>query len=95
MKHEIFIFLIIIYCVYNILTFATYGYDKYCAGKGKWRVSEGRLMGMAFFFGGAGAFLGMQVFRHKTKHLQFQILVPIFMVVQAIMWVVIARCVLY
>lgn len=95
MRHKIFLLFLILYAVHNILTFAAYGYDKYCARKGKWRVSERRLMGLAFFFGGAGAFLGMQVFRHKTKHLQFEILVPFFMVLQAVIWVVLARCILY
>lgn len=95
MKSKIFVFLLIIYCVHNLLTFAAYGYDKYCAKTGKWRLTEKRLMALAFYFGGAGAFLGMQIFRHKTKHLQFQILVPAFMVIQAVIWVIAATIVLY
>ena len=51
-------------------------------------------MGYAFFFGGPGAFLGMQIFRHKTKHLQFQIFVPVFMILQIVMWVVAAIIIL-
>lgn len=95
MKNKIFIVVLIVYCVYNLLVFAAYGYDKYCAKKGKWRLTEKYLMGLAFYFGGAGAFLGMQIFRHKTKHLQFQILVPAFMVIQAVLWVIAAIVVLY
>lgn len=86
MNSKIFLFLCIIYIVYNVIVLITYGYDKYLAREGKWRITERQLMGMAFFFGGPGAFLGMQVFRHKTKHLQFQILVPVFMVLQVLLW---------
>lgn len=94
MSDKFFLFLCIIYVTYNIIVFVTYGYDKYLAKKGRWRISEKRLMGMAFFFGGPGAFLGMQIFRHKTKHLQFEILVPLFMVLQAGMWVIAAKIIL-
>ncbi len=94
MSDKFFLFLCIIYVTYNIIVFVTYGYDKYLAKKGGRRISEKRLMGMAFFFGGPGAFLGMQIFRHKTKHLQFEILVPIFMVLQAGMWVIAAKIIL-
>ncbi|MGN0151870.1 MAG: DUF1294 domain-containing protein [Wujia sp.] len=94
MNEKIFLFLCIIYSVYNVIVIFTYGYDKYQAKKDRWRIPERRLMGMAFFFGGPGAFLGMQIFRHKTKHLQFEILVPIFMLLQTIGWVIAARIVL-
>ena len=30
--------------------------------------------------GSLGALLGMEVFRHKTKHWQFKVLVPVFLV---------------
>ena len=33
-------------------------------------------------FGGTGALLGMRVFRHKTRHWKFRILVPLLAVVQ-------------
>ena len=32
--------------------------------------------------GAAGAFLGMRVFRHKTKHWKFRILVPLFLALE-------------
>ena len=37
---------------------------------------------MCFFC--LGAFAGMQIFRHKTKHLRFQILVPLFLVLHIV-----------
>lgn len=95
MKSEIFILVLIVYLLYNISVMIVYGMDKYYAKKDKWRIPEKTLVGLAFFFGGPGAFLGMQFFRHKTKHLQFQILVPIFMILQIVIWVFAAKIVLY
>lgn len=76
--------------VYNLVTFGVYGYDKKCAIKNKRRISEKQLILMGLCFGGIGAFLGMQLFRHKTRHLKFQILIPVFMIVQIITYVMLA-----
>lgn len=64
---------------WNIIVFALYGYDKISAIKGTWRISERTLILAAFLMGGFGAFLGMQIFRHKTKKLKFNISVPLAM----------------
>ena len=74
--------LLICLIVYNCLVFFLYGYDKKCAQKGKWRVSEKTLLLCAALGGGCGAFFGMQFFRHKTKHLRFKLLVPLFLIIQ-------------
>ena len=66
--------------VINIAAFVMYGIDKRKAEKHQWRIPEARLIMMAVCGGGAGAALGMKVFRHKTKHLKFTILVPLFTV---------------
>ena len=71
--------ILIAYVVWNIIVFFVYGYDKHQAKKEGQRVPEKTLLLLAFFFGGAGAYIGMQSFRHKTKHKSFQILVPIFL----------------
>lgn len=68
---------IMILAIWNAFVFITYGVDKYNSMNGKRRISEANLLSMAFFFGGFGAFLGMLVLRHKTKHLNFIILVPL------------------
>ena len=62
--------------VWNIVTFALYGADKSKAKKKKRRISETNLILCAFLMGGLGALLGMLVFRHKTKHLKFKLLIP-------------------
>lgn len=40
----------------NAITFAVYGYDKFCAKRGAWRVPEIRLLGLAALGGSAGPF---------------------------------------
>ncbi len=64
----------------NLLAFALYGIDKLKAKKGAWRIPESTLLLVAFLGGSLGALLGMELFRHKTKHAKFKILVPLFLV---------------
>jgi len=61
----------------NVIAFAAYGIDKWKARHGKWRISEMTLILLAFIGGALGALLGMKVFRHKTQHWKFKILVPL------------------
>ena len=75
----------IIYCLVfiNAAAFMLYGIDKHKAVKGKFRIPEATLLGVAFIGGAAGAFLGMQLFRHKTRKPKF-LLVPLFLILQII-----------
>ena len=76
---------LVFYIIMNLVTFILYGADKSKARKGKWRIPEKTLLLFAACFGGLGAFLGMKIFRHKTKHTSFKILVPVFMIIQFIL----------
>lgn len=89
------ILILLLLIIYNIITFFVYGYDKYCAKRKKWRVPEKLLILIAFWFGGIGAFLGMQLFRHKTKHIKFKLLIPVFLVVQIIILCIYIKTVIY
>lgn len=71
--------------IINIITFIVYAVDKNAAKKQKWRVRESTLLLLAFIGGSVGALLGMYGLRHKTKHLQFVIPVPIFFVLHVIL----------
>lgn len=71
--------IILYYITVNIIAFAMYGADKYFAIKDMWRISEKALLGIAAIGGAFGAFAGMEIFRHKTKHANFIILVPVLM----------------
>ena len=74
--------LIIYVAVMSLIAFAAFGLDKYKAKTDKWRTPEKTLFLLAIIGGGIGAFLGMQVFRHKTKHTQFVIGIPVIMIAQ-------------
>lgn len=63
--------------IWNMIVFAVYGIDKRKSIKNKWRIKEVTLIEFAFLMGGAGAIIEMSMFRHKTKHLKFKILVPL------------------
>ncbi len=67
----------------SLLALLLFGIDKAKARRGAWRIPEKTLF-LAVFLGGApGALLGMQVFRHKTKHRSFRLGVPAALVLWA------------
>lgn len=61
----------------SIIGFILMGVDKSKAKRGAWRIPEKTLLGTALLGGGAGVWLGMEVFRHKTKHWYFKYGVPV------------------
>ncbi|MCI6022255.1 MAG: DUF1294 domain-containing protein [[Bacteroides] pectinophilus] len=63
----------------NLTAFIAYGVDKRKAVKGQWRIPEATLIGLALAGGPVGAYAGMKVFHHKTKHAKFTIGVPAIM----------------
>ena len=80
--------LAIYFVVINIVTFVVYGVDKSKSKKNKWRISEKTLILLAVVGGSVGTILGMNVFRHKTKHLKFSVGVPIIIALQVVLAVV-------
>ena len=61
----------------NLITFILYGVDKRRAKKGAWRIPEKTLLTGTWLLGGVGAWLAMRTFRHKTKHIAFQVSAPV------------------
>ncbi len=57
----------------NVAAFVAYGLDKRLARAQRLRVPELVLLGLALLGGSAGAFAGMQMFRHKTQKLSFRV----------------------
>lgn len=57
-------------------------WDKRCAKKDARRIPEKNLFLSAIFGGSIGAIVGMQWFRHKTKHWYFVVGMPAILVVQ-------------
>ncbi len=69
----------------NIISFALMGRDKSLARKGKNRISEKALFLVAIVGGSVGSILGMQLFRHKTKHKSFVLGMPAILAAQLIL----------
>lgn len=66
----------------NVIGFALMGIDKSRAKNHAWRISESALFIVALLFGSLGSVIGMQVFRHKTKHWYFKWGMPLILLVQ-------------
>lgn len=66
----------------NVVTFALFAYDKYCAQHDKWRVRESTLLFWAAIGGSLGAGLAMEIYHHKTLHAKFKFGVPILLFLQ-------------
>ena len=57
--------------ILSIAAFITYGIDKLKAKGNRWRIPEKTLLLMGLLGGAVGALLGMEMFRHKTRHWYF------------------------
>ena len=68
--------------VMNMIGFTLMGIDKRRAIQRQRRISEKTLFTCAICFGSFGVFLGMEQFRHKTKHLTFKLGIPCLMIIQ-------------
>jgi len=56
--------------------------DKQFAKAHQWRIRESTLLSVAFLGGAFGSLFGMLLFHHKTRKRKFQILVPLFLLLQ-------------
>ena len=72
--------------IINVFAFVFYGLDKLKAKRNARRISERALLLLALVGGSVGAWLGMQVWRHKTKHAMFSIGVPVMLLLQAALY---------
>ena len=66
----------------NVVTFTVYGIDKRKARRGAWRIPEKTLFLLPLLGGSMGQLLGMNVFRHKTKHWYFVWGIPAILLAQ-------------
>ena len=78
---EIFI---VVFLAINLFTFLLYMADKRKAKKNKWRISEAVLIFFTIMMGGIGAFFGMVLLRHKTKHIKFKAVTAIGLIIATI-----------
>lgn len=73
---------IIYLVVINLIGFIVMFIDKQRAIKKKWRIREKTLFLIAIIGGSFGGILGMNIFRHKTKHQKFKYGFPIILFIQ-------------
>ena len=76
---KIFLYYVLAINLYGI--FVMYS-DKNKSKQGKWRTPEKTLFTIAIAYGALGIFIGMRLFRHKTKHNKFVIGIPAILIVQ-------------
>jgi uncharacterized membrane protein YsdA (DUF1294 family) len=78
--------IIIYYLIMNFIGFFIMRIDKNRAIHHEYRISEKTLWRTALLGGAVGTTFGMQLFRHKTKHLSFKIGFPFLAVIELILF---------
>lgn len=76
----------------NVIGFISMYLDKRKAVKSQWRIKESTLIMISILGGGIGSYLGMETFKHKTKHIKFKYGIPIIIVVQVIIFYILKNC---
>ena len=74
------IYLLIISAVAVFITIL----DKYKAKNNMWRIPETTLLTVGLLGGSFSMYITMKIIRHKTKHLQFMVGLPIEMLLDAV-----------
>ncbi|WP_026572236.1 DUF1294 domain-containing protein [Bacillus sp. UNC438CL73TsuS30] len=77
--------LLVVYLIMNVAGLIIMWEDKQRAIHHKYRIQEKTLWLVALFGGAIGATMGMQLYRHKTKHVQFKIGFPLLAVIEFIL----------
>ncbi|WP_339228350.1 DUF1294 domain-containing protein [Oceanobacillus sp. FSL K6-2867] len=68
----------------NIMSFLLMYIDKRKAIKKQYRIPERTFWALAILGSSLGAYIGMNLFRHKTKHRSFMIGMPILILVNIV-----------
>lgn len=61
---------IVIFILFNLITFGIFGIDKLLARMGRQRIRENTLLTLALLGGSVGAVFAQKLFRHKTQKLR-------------------------
>ena len=78
-------YLLIYLLIINAVGFLLMLIDKQKARRGRWRIPEATLMGVAAIGGSIGSLFGMYTVRHKTKHIKFTVGIPVILVLQLLL----------
>lgn len=69
----------------NLVALALMGIDKHKARTRQWRIPEKALFAVALLGGSAGAWAGMYLFHHKTRHWYFVVGMPLILAAQLLL----------
>ena len=86
------VILAVVFLVVNLIAFGTMWVDKWKARRsGTERISEGMLFFLATAFGSVGVYVGMFVFRHKTRKWYFLVGIPLLILQNIALFLVVYR----
>lgn len=73
--------------IINIVGFVLFGFDKFSAKAHQRRVPESTLMMVCVIGGAVGSWIGMMLFRHKTRRFKFRWGIPLIFLLQVGLYV--------
>lgn len=79
---ELYLYILLYLFLVNIYSFWLMYSDKKKAIKNQYRIPEKTLFTWALLGGSIGSIMGMQKFRHKTRHQTFRIGMPLIFIVE-------------
>jgi uncharacterized membrane protein YsdA (DUF1294 family) len=80
---------VLVYAVMSDVALFVYAFDKSAAVRGGWRTQEVTLHVVALLGGWPGALLAQDLFRHKSRKVEFQVVfwITVFVNVVGLVWV--------
>ena len=79
--------MVIYISIINLFGFLIMGIDKYKAKHHAWRIPEKFFFLVGLFGGTLGIWIGMYMFRHKTKHWYFVVGIPVLFFIQVLAYI--------
>ncbi len=79
-------YIILYFVIINTLSLIMIRSDKRKAKNHSWRIPESLIFTSSFLGGAIGTLLGMEFFRHKTKHIKFKIGIPVLIIVNLLVY---------
>ncbi|WP_226667094.1 DUF1294 domain-containing protein [Metabacillus litoralis] len=71
------IYLFLYYIIINVIGLVLMAKDKRRAKRQEWRIKESTLWSVSLIGGALGSYIGMRLYRHKTKHTSFKVGLPL------------------
>jgi uncharacterized membrane protein YsdA (DUF1294 family) len=77
MPNNPYTYVFLLFAIINLVGFVITGIDKYKASRSLWRIHERTFFWLVLMGGAPGVYLGLLVFRHKTRRMSFMIGIPL------------------